>query len=525
MKKFSHLAAGCLALAAAAAAVLSSPLAYSATQTASTAAALPSPNTVFQDWNNAFLVQNGSGAYGSYGTAGTYYTDELKSIGNQRSGTWIAGLNIAVAEDVYERTHSPADWELVKGLVTTFLNDDGTDWTSWDGWNDDIGWMLNATLRGFVITGARSWLKVAATQWNNNFNRGWDSTGNGGIWENNTDYSKCALSNDPMVWTGVSLYQITGDGAYLTKAEQIYSWVKKILVESSGQVNGCIAYPNGTGGSWVMQGSDNAYDAGGFIEAADSLYRATGNKEYSTDAETSADHFLTTVPIVANGSERGSSYQYWLFKGINDLCTDTGTCGKYAAYLDSNAARAWSERNSAGLTWNDWTNPTNDANPDAFEMNGMVGLFQDFPVTAASPFNRNYLFKNAASGKLMTVRGDAKTANAPIIEGKNTKDPSAAWRLVRESNGYYEIKNVHSGQLVNVQASSGAPGAKVLLWPGQGIAAGNDQWRPVHNANRTWSFYNRNSQFALSIASTATGAQLVQAPPDNKAAQQFTLPA
>ena len=36
----------------------------------------------------------------------------------------------------------------------TFLADDGTTWTSWDDWNDDIGWMANATLRGYQITGS-----------------------------------------------------------------------------------------------------------------------------------------------------------------------------------------------------------------------------------------------------------------------------------------------------------------------------------------------------------------------------------
>jgi hypothetical protein len=31
------------------------------------------------------------------------------------------------------------------------------------------------------------------------------SSNGGGIWENNTDYGKCALSNDPFVWEGVAL--------------------------------------------------------------------------------------------------------------------------------------------------------------------------------------------------------------------------------------------------------------------------------------------------------------------------------
>jgi hypothetical protein len=59
--------------------------------------------------------------------------------------------------------------------------------------------------------------------------------------------------------------------------------------------------------------------------------------------------------------------------------------------------------------------------------------------------------------------------------------------------------------------------------PAHGRWQGNDQWLPIGNANGTWSFYNRNSQLALTIAGTATGAQLVQQPQNNTRAQQFTL--
>jgi predicted alpha-1,6-mannanase (GH76 family) len=523
MKTMRFLAAGCLAVALAVAGMFSS-------TTAAKAAALPAPDTVFQDWNNAFLIQNGSGSYGSYGTAGTYYTDHYKSTSTERAGTWIAGLDIAVAEDDYERTHSAADWTLVSNLVTTFLNDDGTTWTSWDGWNDDIGWMLNATLRGYQITGNPAWLNVAETQWNNAYNRGWTSAGGGGIWENDTDYSKCALSNDPFVWEGVSLYQITGDSSYLTKAVQIYKWVKDNLVTSSGQVNGCIAFPNGTSGSTVLQGSDNAYDAGGFIEAGDAIYRATADSGYAADAERTADHFLNNVPIpsnnaATNGTERGSAYQYWLFKGMSDYCTDAGNCAKYDDYMTSNAAQAWSERNSLGVTWNDWTNPTNDPNPDAFEMTGMVGLFEDLPANAASPFNGNYEIKSSASGLSLGVQGDSSANSAPIVQNTDTGDAGASWTFVPESNGYYEIRNALTGQLLNVNNQSGAPGGLVVQWPAGGLVPGNDQWLPVQNSGGTWSFYNRDSQLALDdpAGSTAAGTQYEQWSPNNTVNQEFTL--
>lgn len=512
MKTMRYLAAGCMTIILAMAGTLVTPVAPAR------AATLPSPDTVLQDWNDSFLVQGGS--------TGTYYTDQLKSTGTERAGTWIAALDILVADDAYQRTHAPADWQRVSDLVTTFLADDGTTWTSWDGWNDDIAWMVTATLRGYLATGNTNWLNVAATQWNAAYDRGWTTAGGGGIWENDTDYSKCALSNDPMISTAVSLYEITGDGSYLTKAEAIYDWVRANLVNTTtGVVNECIAFPDGASGGTTLQASDNAYNAGSFIEAADSLYRVTGNSEYYDDAQRTADHFLNTVPIVANNQERGSSYQYWLFKGISDFCTDADLCGKYAAYMLSNAAQAWSERNSAGLTWNDWTHPTSDSNPDAFEMNGMVGLFQVLPVTAASPFSGAYEIQNVNSGMSLAAQGDSTANAAPVVQNTDTGDASASWALVPESNGYYEIKNSRSGQLLNVTAASGAPGALAVQWPAGGLTPGNDQWLPVQNSDGTWSFYNRNSQLALDdpAGSTAAGTQYEQWPQNNTANQKFTL--
>ncbi len=380
MKTKRHLLAGGATLVLALAGL-------SIVQLPANAADLPSAATVLQNWNNAFLIRNGTGSYGGYGTAGTYYTDHLKSQNTERAGTWVAAYDVAVAEDDYLRTRSADSLALVNDLVTTQLKDDGTTWASWDGWNDDVAWMLNTTLRGYQITGNPLWLSVAKTQWDAVYSRGWDSAGGGGIWENmQPQYSKCVLSNDSLVFSAVTLYKITGDSSYLTKAVQIYKWVKDTLVESNGKVNECLAFPNGaTGSGAFVQKSDNAYNAGLVIEAGDAIYRANGDNGYAADAQRTASYFMSAHPIVADGGGRGTNFQYWLFKGMKDLCVDIGTCADYQSYMTKNAAQAWSERNSLGLTWNDWLQPTNESNPDAFEMMGMVGLFEDLETNTTTP--------------------------------------------------------------------------------------------------------------------------------------------
>lgn len=511
MKRLKQLVAGCATLVLAAAGMTT-------LAPAAQAAALPSPDYVFQAWNDNFLVQaNGE----------TYYTNQLKSIGTARSGSWIAALNIQVAQDVYERTHSAGDRQRVRDLISTFLKYEGTNWTSWATWNDDLAWMITTVLRGYLATGDTSMLNLAADQWNKTYNRGWTGDGGGGIWEEmDSKFSKCSLSNNPMISTAVSLYQVTGDGAYLTKATTIYDWVRNKLVNTTtGVVNECIAFPNGPSGPTELQASDNAYNAGSFIEAADYLYRVTGNSKYRDDAQRTADHFLNTVKIVSNNAGRGASYQYWLFKGISDFCTDTNTCSKYDAYMRSNATQAWSMRNGSNLTWNEWTRPTNEANPDAFEMNSMVGLFQDLPKTDQSPFSGNYKLENVTSGMSLGVQGGSTANSAPIVQNTDNGSASSSWTFELRSNGYYQIKNAGSGQLLNVAGESGKLGAAIVQWPAGNTSAGNDLWMPVANPDGTWSFFNRNSKLALDdpAGSNAAGTQFAQWAPNDSTNQKFRV--
>lgn len=70
------------------------------------------------------------------------------------------------------------------------------------------------------------------------------------------------------------------------------------------------------------------------------------------------------------------------------------------------------------------------------------------------------------------------------------------------------------------------PGAPVVQWPSQNTTRNaNDQWQPIRNGDGTYSFYNRNSQFALDNpgGSTAAGVAYGQWPPNDGAPQRFTL--
>jgi hypothetical protein len=499
------------------------------TSTASTAALASAA------WNSAFLEQN---------SGHPYYANEETSVGDTVARMYTGALDIAVAEDVYQQTHGQGQRDLIASLIDTYLLDNvatssgtqgenGTDW-SYDGWNDDIGWMTNAVLRGYQYTGVARYLSVAENNWNMGYDRGWDGTLGGGIWENNMPSAgKQALSNNPFVWEGVTLYQLTGDATYLTKAEAIYSWVRTNLVNTTngdnnlgkpGQVN------QGINQDGTLSASDNVYNEGAFVAAAAALYRVTGTQGYYDDAVRTITHVINGQPILKNNQEHcGCQWAYWFTYGLGQFATEANLWPQYLSYLQKNADAAWSERNARNLTWNDWTAPTNNSvspsDPDEVEMESAVAIWQHLPPPGVV-LSGTYEIQNVASGLAMTVAANSTTNGAAIVQSPFTVGAtSALWTFVPTSGGYYQIKNASSGLVVNVSGGSVANGAPIVEWLAQGMIPGNDQWLPVQNSNGTYSFYNLDSLQALDVpgASTASGTQLDQWFGNGSDAQAFRL--
>lgn len=485
-------------------------------------------SAAYNAYNSAFLVQqNGQ----------TYYASTLASLGTAPEQEWQQALDIQVALDVYQYTHAQADRDFAISLLNSlaYYNGPGSMFGNWqtDGWDDNLAWMVNVFLRGYELTGISSYLTEAEAGWNNGYNQGWDTTAaGGGIWEERPqDTAKCALSNDPFVFEGVQLYLATGDSTYLTKAEAIYAWVRTHLVNTTsnsnsfgapGQVNGCV----GTNGQ-LLQLSDNVYDNGAFVKAAADLYRVTGNQMYYNDALLAINHIVGEGSVIPydNSGESGHQWAYWFTRGLSDFATEANLWPQYQSWLQGNANAAWSERNNANITWNDWSNPTNDSGPDPNEMSSAAAIWQHLPPPSVN-LSGTYEIQNVASGLAMNVK-DASTANgAPIIQWPfSSGETNALWTFVPTSGGYYQIKNVNSGQVVNVQAVSGMNGASIVQWPAQGMIPGNDQWLPVQNPDGTYSFYNLNSLQALDDPneSIESGLQLDQWFGNSTPAQKFNL--
>lgn len=477
-------------------------------------------------WNAAFLEQ---------GNGQTYYNAQLVSFGEDQAKLYTGGLDIAVAEDVYQHTHSQDQRNLIIALMTTFLSDfgNGLDW-SYDGYNDDIGWMTNATLRAYQFTGTPQYLTAAENNWNMAYNRGWNAALGGGIEENSSTPPSAtdreALSNDPFVFTGVTLYQITGDPTYLTKAKQIYEWVRANLFNPTnsdntqgapGQVNQGL---RDSDNSLIV--ADHVYNEGSFITAADALYRVTGNQEYYNDALTAINHRINLDPILHDDNECcGNQWAYWFTLGLSRFATDADLLPQYRPWLLANANAAWRDRNSMNLTWNNWVGPTNDSNPDAVEMESAVAIWQHLPP-ASVKLPGTYEVQNVASDLALSVSDDSSASGAALVQLPfNESAPSQRWRFVPTGSGYYQIRNVNSGLVVSVADAAAVNGTKIVQSPERGMIPGNDQWEPVLNTDGTYSFYNLNSLQALDnpAESSTSGTQLDQWFGNNTTAQKFYL--
>ncbi|HEV2647538.1 MAG TPA: RICIN domain-containing protein [Acidobacteriaceae bacterium] len=476
----------------------------------------------YSAYNSQFLVHSGSNYC---------YATTLVSVGTNCAITWIGGNDLEIAMDGYQASHSAADRALIVPLLNTYLTNNGSDWSS-DGWNDDIGWMVNPFIRGYQFTGQANFLTVAENNWNMNYNRGWDSSLGGGIWENSSKGGKEALSNDAMIFEGVQLYQLTGDSTYLTKAEAIYAWVRSNLVNTTSS-NNTLGLPGqvnqGINANGTLSSGDGYYNAGTWIKAATNLYRVTGVQQYHDDAVRTINHVMAGQPILhSSGKCCGQQWAYWATQGISEFATNNSAWGTYLTYMQNNATAAWNERSSTNLTWNDWTTHTDVTGTDGMEMGSGAEVQQNLPPAALS-LSGTWEIQNVNSGLSLNIKG-ASTAAGAIVQqyAFSSGQNNALWTFVPTSGGYYQIKNVNSGMVLNVSGgvtTNALAGALIDQTNQAGMMPGNQQWMPVKNPDGSYSFYSLNSYQALDVpgASKSSGVQLDQWFGNGATNQEFKL--
>jgi hypothetical protein len=461
-------------------------------------------DAAFNAFNNAFLINSGGK---------TYYKKSVND--GAADGTWVASLDIMVAEDAYERTGSAAHKALVNNLCNTWLQNTPPPW-DWDGWNDDIGWFTMALIRGYQMTGTTNFLTQARYGFDMAWARGWDTQYNGGgIWEQQPEktpagekISKEALSNNSLGIVACLIYQSNHDQWYLDRATQIYSWMRsKLYNASNGQVYTGIDRNN------VIDYGTAVYNQGAFVDYANLLYQITGNVTYYNDAKQAVDYVknnMTTGGVISNNASYLNTWADEFARGLGHFVRDNHQWDTYYPWMAQNAGAIWNNRRpDLNITWNGWAQQTPTDNTLATsKFASAVAWLQYTPSVKPG----NIVGTHAIISKLgsMAIDNAGLTDNGTgIVQWGASYNQNQKWNFTQNEDGSWNIISQQSWKALDVPNSSVTNGTQPVQWAsGRGT---NQRWWVEAQADGTYRIWSQVSGGgSLDNGSTTTnGAKLL----------------
>ncbi len=334
-------------------------------------------NTIFGAFNSAFYTQNGNSGYFNNIQSGgeTYF--------------WGQAEEIECVIDAYEWNTNAAAANMITNLLNGFINNNGTAWTSSDGYNDDVMWAVMAFARGGMDTGQPYYCAVAKTNFDACFARAWSTNLGGGLfWEYPENASKNACVNGPGSIAASLMYKIYGAANYWNDASNIYMWERATLYNSN---SGAIFDNIGTNG--VISTWSSTYNQGTFLGAANFL-------GLTNDAALSANFTMMNLTtggilpqygIAGNNSGFNAIYLRWLVRYMRD----NNLQSIYEPWLQLNATAAWNSRRSDNLSWCQWplSSPaaTNFYSWDCISSFEAMQAAQPPQGSPAQPVSTNYI--------------------------------------------------------------------------------------------------------------------------------------
>jgi predicted alpha-1,6-mannanase (GH76 family) len=254
------------------------------------------------------------------------------------------------------------------GMIETFyLGQNERSWYS--DYYDDECWMTVALLRAYDLAGDPKYLSQAQVLFAD-IMAGWDTnccgSPKGGVWWDKAHTQKATAANAGAALAGAGLYRRTGNGLYLTFAQQVYAfWYANMVNPATGQVCDHIN-PDGTKVWWRF-----TYNEGLMIGASIELGEATGNAGYFVNAHKIAGYMVANEvtptaygPALYDGSNTGCGGDCHQFKGpayryLARLYAHDTTRGQYYNVLRGSADAIWNlarETNSTIFSVN-WAGP------------------------------------------------------------------------------------------------------------------------------------------------------------------------
>lgn len=325
---------------------------------------------------------------------GIYYEKPTKS--GKVAAIWTQAIFLDIAENACLRTRSEKDSLLFRTILEgNRRHYDRFNWDNGKVWfiYDDIMWWVITLARTYLFTGEEQWLALSKS----GFERVWsgskvlkdngsyDPVRGGMYWAWNqqrpegtptSSMGKMACINYPTVIGAMTLFEATGDSAYLKKGLEIYAWSSNNLFDKE---KGRVA--DSRHGYGNPNWKDHVYNQATCIGAAVMLYKATGNRIYLDDAVLAADYTKNQMGPngflhFENGIEQGI-YVAIFAQYIVRLIEDGGQY-QYIPWLRCNINAGWANRLlPLNITYKDYANPAPDINSiESYDASGLPALMQ-----------------------------------------------------------------------------------------------------------------------------------------------------
>lgn len=418
-------------------------------------AAMNSLVNVFYDANAKYFYTNSDHlihAAHAHGPDGGLYTD-----------FWWEAQMWETVMDAYQRTGNSTYRTMIDDIYTGF-NAKYTNMMD-NQFNDDLGWWALACLRAYEITGTQEYLNRGSFLFDQVYAY-WDTTYyGGGIWWRkdainpaiSSNAQKNMATNAPMVMTAIKLKNAYNNNTYLTKAQQMYTWIKTKLVSGS-KVND---HMEGTGAG-IVKDWDFTYNYGTFLGAATALYGATGTGSYLTDANTAAgyviDKMTSATTLLYEGENDAPGFKMIFARNLNQLRVQAGQ-SQYLTFLQQNATQAWNHRRTSdGIIGSDWTAPTGSAYVQSLAAAAGASILQFVPpdnYTGNIAGNGLYEAENARR----TLVGGVGMINESTQTGFNGRGYVAGWNTNGTSIDFYVNQNNAGTKTITFRYAAGVGNA------------------------------------------------------------------
>lgn len=352
------------------------------------------------------------------------------------SGFWQTAEMMEIVVDAYEVTGNSKYKTMFNTMYNNFLVNNGTNWVSWNKYNDDIAWIVIACTRASFIFGdsyGPIYLAKAKDQFDKMYTRANTPLYGGGLnWlEGNASLSKNACINGPAMVACCYLAQATGDNSYYDKAIGIYNWSKIYLFNNTtGKIIDKISTNTATGALESNTWS-STYNQGTYMGAAVMLYNYTKDATYLQDAESISQYTVNNMFTNKVINKEDGSTDLEGFKGILMRYARRYTVDGYKTnlipWLILNAKIAYNNRNSSNLTntlWGTKTVEDYDATlTHSFGSSTIVSLLINCPLSTT-------LKKNAF--------GTIQAENFDYLKGVTVEAcPEGTSNLTDISNDFY----------------------------------------------------------------------------------------